>query len=156
MGNAGLACLKIQEKLKLKSYRDLGRYGKWTIGWGHTSTAGPGQVITVEEAEDLLRKDLRWAEDAYAKLVIPELPQLAVDAVIMFIYNIGEPAFAKSTFLKRINRGDWLGAQDALGWFVYSMKKRLFGLGVRRGMERGLFIAGMAEINVWKDLSYGN
>jgi GH24 family phage-related lysozyme (muramidase) len=44
------------ESLRLTSYLDAA--GVWTIGFGHTRTAAPGQTITYDQSIDLFAQDL--------------------------------------------------------------------------------------------------
>jgi lysozyme len=158
LGKAGRAILKHKEGLRLKAYRDMGSYGAWTIGYGHTATAEPGMVITEEQAEELLTSDLLRFERAYARLVTAPLPPLARDAVILFMFNLGEGAFTRSTLRSLINRkqwkqaaqefGKWANARDAKGVLM-----RVMGLVRRRGLEEGLFVAGLALEDLWDEKS---
>ena len=68
----GLSLIKLYEGLRLKAYKDP--VGILTIGYGHTSAAGTpevklGMVITREEAEAMLRRDLVTYEKAVADAV---------------------------------------------------------------------------------------
>ncbi|WP_273755884.1 lysozyme, partial [Bartonella sp. MM73XJBT.G] len=62
----GLALIKQWEGLRLNAYKDA--IGVWTIGYGHTNSAGKpfvhkGMTMTEKQAEDLLRQDLRQFEN---------------------------------------------------------------------------------------------
>ncbi|HHN72786.1 MAG TPA: lysozyme, partial [Thermopetrobacter sp.] len=61
INEATLALIREFEGLRLTAYRDAA--GVWTIGYGHTSMAGPPEVrpgmrIGREEAERILRADV--------------------------------------------------------------------------------------------------
>ena len=56
----GINLIKEFEGCRLKAYKCPA--GVWTIGYGHTSNVKPNQSITREEAERLLREDLRMYE----------------------------------------------------------------------------------------------
>lgn len=119
--------------------------GKPTIGFGHVVREGEtfNQPISVQEAYDLLKKDLAIAEDALHRLVKVPLAICQFDALASFIYNIGVGAFEKSTLLKRLNEGEdpYDVSSEILKW-VFAGKKRLKGLMRRREAERFLFIKG--------------
>lgn len=104
----GAAELTAREGLRLKAYKDT--KGIWTIGVGHT---GPevveGLVITKDEAIAIFQKDVKWAEDAVNNKVEVPLNQNQFDALVSFIFNIGETAWYKSTMLRLLNKGDYEG-----------------------------------------------
>ncbi|MEE3439617.1 lysozyme, partial [Ruminococcus sp.] len=57
----GLSLIKSFEGLRLKSYKCPS--GIWTVGYGHTGKdVKPGMVITEEQAEELLKKDIELFE----------------------------------------------------------------------------------------------
>jgi len=108
MSGNGLDLLKDFEGLKLRAYLDP--VGIWTVGYGHTSAAGPpavtpGLVITQGEAEEILKRDMAQYEDGVRKHVKATLTQGQFDALVDFAYNAGVGALAKSTLLKRVNAG---------------------------------------------------
>jgi len=112
---AGIDIIKRFEGLELESYQDIA--GIWTIGYGHT---GPeveaGQSISAREAEALLRHDLTSREKAVSRLTRVALNQNEFDALVSFIYNVGAGAYERSPARRRLNRGDRMGAADALTW----------------------------------------
>ena len=97
----GLEALKKFEGFKEEAYKDTG--GVWTIGYGTIRWLGKpveaGQTITQKEAELALQADLAWAQTAVNKLVKVPLKQHMFDALVSFVYNVGEEAFRKSTML---------------------------------------------------------
>ncbi|HXZ67520.1 MAG TPA: lysozyme, partial [Alphaproteobacteria bacterium] len=109
---AGRALIKVFEGYakrlsdgRAQAYQDI--IGNWTIGWGHT---GPevkkDLIITEEEAEELLTRDLAKAEDAVARLVKTALNQHQFDALVSFVFNLGTKALEQSTLLKLLNVGN--------------------------------------------------
>jgi len=136
--------IKDHEALKLTAYLPT-KNDVWTIGWGHTKTAKQGMVITEAQAEQLIRDDLAWVEDAIDNLVKVTLTQNQRDALGSLIFNIGATSFSKSTVLRKLNAKDYLGAADAfLMWDKQKDKQtgemvRLKGLTKRRQQERNLF-----------------
>lgn len=76
----------------LKAYWD---YHGYSIGYGHLG-AQKGQTITAEEAERLLREDLRKAEREVNALQV-DMEQCQFDALVSLVYNIGGGQFRTST-----------------------------------------------------------
>lgn len=138
----GIALIKRWEGLELKSYQDIA--GVWTIGYGHTETAGPNQQITEREAEELLARDLRPREKAVSDLTKVPLNQNEFDALVSFIYNVGIGAYQGSTARRRLNSGDRPGAADALTWWnkatINGVLQVSRGLANRRADEKALFL----------------
>lgn len=139
----GIELIKQFEGLELEAYQDIA--GIWTIGYGHTgSDVEPGMRITEREAEALLRKDLTPRENAVDSLTSVPLNQNEFDALVSFIYNVGINAYRGSTARRRLNRGDRLGAADALTWWnkatVGGVLREVQGLTRRRAAERALFL----------------
>jgi lysozyme len=134
----GLAVIENFEGLRLKAYQDDVKV--WTIGFGHTAGVYPGQVITREQADELLRGDVAWAEDAVNKYVKVPLNDNQFDALVSFTFNCGAGALAQSTTLRKLNAGDYQGAADALLGWVNGDHGPLPGLVSRRREERGLFL----------------
>jgi lysozyme len=138
--------IKEHEALRLTAYLPT-KDDVWTIGWGHTKTARQGMVITVAQAEALLRDDLAWVEDTIDALVKVPITQNQRDALGSLIFNIGRTGFSKSTVLRKLNAGDYRGAADAfLMWNKQRDKKTgkmnvLRGLTKRREQERAMFNA---------------
>ncbi len=103
-----------------------------------------GTTITAEEADDFLALDLHAAEQAIYNYVTVELGQNQFDALAALIFNIGGGAFKKSTILKRLNTGSYVGAAEA--WidpqYIFNKAggKVLAGLTRRRQAEHDLFV----------------
>lgn len=116
MTPTGLDVLIDREGNKLKAYRDS--VGVWTIGVGHTSSAGvpavrPGMVIAQQESREILLRDLVKFENVIMNAVRVPLKPNQWDALFSLCFNVG-PGFAKSTCIRRINSGDMKGAADAI------------------------------------------
>jgi len=154
MNSNGLALLKRWEGLRLSAYQDSG--GIWTIGYGHTSNAGPpavtkGLTITWEKAEEILANDLKKFEDSVRFLVKVPINSNQFDALVSLCYNIGAGAFSRSTVLKRLNEKDYNGAANAfLMWTKITRndgtKITLQGLVNRRLDERKLFLSKVSYV----------
>ena len=105
----GLSLLHGREGLRLQAYQDT--KGIWTIGYGHTGPeVGPGLTWTREQCEEAFVKDLAWCEKTINLYCVQALNQNQFDALVSFIYNIGQNAFIKSTMLRKLNQGDFEGA----------------------------------------------
>jgi len=132
---------KIKSDGSVRSYRDPA--GRWTIGYGHTSGVKSGMLITPEEAEDLLRTDVVEAEEAVERLVKVDLSQNQFDALVSFVFNLGQGNFRSSTLLRKLNRGDYDGAAtEFVRWNkarVEGQLRPLPGLTRRRTAEAALF-----------------
>lgn len=137
INRAALDLIKSFEGLRLEAYQDPA--GIWTIGYGHTRGVRPGQTIDEAEAERLLRQDLRTAAGAVERHVGPPLNDNEFGALVSFVFNVGEGAFASSTLLKRLNAGDRGAVPDQLRRWdkatVGGKKVQLRGLARRRAAE---------------------
>lgn len=139
----GIDFIKRHEALRLTAYKDA--VGVWTIGYGHTSTAKQGMIITEAEAERLLKLDLKTAEDEINKHSLP-LKQYQFDALTSFVFNVGIGSFRRSTLLKRLKMD--VNHPDIINQFnrwVYGGGKILKGLVKRRREEANLYITGDYE-----------
>ncbi len=137
----GINFIKRHEALRLTAYKDA--VGVWTIGYGHTLTAKEGMVITEEEAERLLKQDLKTAEDEINRHLLP-LKQHQFDSLTSLVFNIGIGSFRKSTLLKRlkmdVNHPD---IANQFNRWVYGGGKILKGLVKRRKEEANLYLNGV-------------
>ena len=125
--------LKEFEGLRLEAYKCPA--GVWTIGYGHTKGVKEGQKITEAQAEQLLRGDLLPAEQTVNGLRL-NLTQGQFDALVSFVYNVGEHAFLRSTLLETVRRARQSPdiRRQFLRW-VYGGGRELEGLRRRREWE---------------------
>lgn len=127
-------------------YKDTG--GVLTVCYGHT---GPelkmGQEYTKEQCYEYLESDLAIAETAVDRLVQVPIADHTKAALISFVYNTGQGAFAKSTLLRKLNRNDLVGACNELSKWVYDNGKKLRGLINRRAIERDVCLGNLEVIN---------
>lgn len=139
---SGVKAIQKHEGLVLETYVDA--VGVPTIGYGHTGSkhAFPNNKITKAKATELLKQDLKDAENAIHKYVNVDLSQEQFDALVSLVFNIGVGNFAKSTLLKKLNRGDYLGAADEFPKWRKGGGRVLPGLVTRRAEERALFLRG--------------
>jgi len=132
---------KVKSDGSVRSYRCPA--GRWTIGYGHTHGVRSGETITPEEAEDLLRKDLQDCEAVVERMVKVDLTQNQFDALVSFVFNLGQGNFGSSTLLRTLNRGEYeSAAEEFIRWNkarVDGELKALPGLTRRRTAEAALF-----------------
>ena len=134
----GLDFIKGHEGLRLQAYQDPG--GVWTIGYGHTGNdVWPGKTITQAQAEQLLRQDTGWAQQAVRDNVRVPMTQGQFDALTSFTFNLGTGALQSSDLLQRLNNGDYAGAQSEFKRWVHGGGEVLPGLVRRRNEEAAMF-----------------
>ncbi len=140
----GIIIVKSFEGLRLQAYQDS--VGIWTIGYGHTSMAGPpdvypGMVITEAEADQILRRDLDLFEAGVTRGLTIATNSDQFSAMVSFSFNVGLGAFRDSTLLRKHNAGDFAGAADEFLRWVYAGGQYLPGLERRRNAERALYLS---------------
>lgn len=139
---SGLTVKKYFESCKLEAYPDPGSKDghPWTIGWGHT---GPevvkGLVWTQQKADDTLVKDSGRIEAVVNKYVKVPLTQGQFDALVLFVFNIGEDAFRNSTLLRKLNAKQYPEAANEFLRWVNNDGKVMLGLRRRRTAEKALY-----------------
>lgn len=106
-----------------------------TIGFGHTEGVKLGQTVTVPEALNLLRDDVRVAEEAVKSCVTVPLYPHEYSAYVSLAYNIGKANFCGSTLVKKLNAGDYRGACEEIKRWHFAGGKSLKGLVDRRAAE---------------------
>lgn len=130
------------EALRLIAYPDPGTGGKpWTIGWGHTKGVRQGDHITQDQAEQFFSDDLAVYELTVNSAIKCPMTQSQFDAMVSLAFNIGGPAFAGSTLVKKFNVGDAKGAADEFPKWKNSGGKVMPGLVKRRAAEREVFLS---------------
>lgn len=140
--------VKRWEGLKLTAYPDPGsRDGTpWTVGYGHVSDGHlkvyRGLTISPAQAEAALEYDLNETAAAISDLVKVELTDNQFGALVSFAFNVGIPAFAKSTMLKKLNKGDYAAVPQQMARWIYNDGKPMDGLVNRRAAEAGLWAKG--------------
>lgn len=151
----GLALIKRFEGCRLTAYDDLQPHlvlkpntpikGTLTIGWGHTATVYIGQIITQEEANNMLVKDLATyvasVNNPYFVAQTSKLNQNQFDALVSFCYNCG------SGNLKNLcgqNR-TFSDISEKILSYNKSKGQTLLGLTNRRKAEKKLFDTPMED-----------
>lgn len=150
---AGVNLIKQSEGLRLRAY--VCPAGVWTIGYGHTGPDVTAKtVISAAQAEALLVKDLeRFERDVLQLLNGHHVTENQFAALVSFSYNVGSDIDADtkaeglgdSTLLKKLLKGDNLGAADEFLKWTHGGGKVLPGLVKRRAAERALFLLGLDE-----------
>ena len=146
----GLSFLSHEEGLQTSVYQDA--KGLDTIGVGHlitdaekasgTITIG-GQPIpwrpglTLQQVQDLFAQDCEAKEAELAPLLAFPPTQHQWDALCSLAFNIGIPAFSRSSLLKMLNGGDWTGLEAAWEAWRFAGGKPI--LLERRKREYALF-----------------
>lgn len=143
LNKATISLIKSFEGLVLKAYKDA--VGVWTIGYGHTSMAGPpdvkaGMVLTEQAAEALLVSDLKKYQAMVDRNVKVALNDNQYGALVSFTYNLGEGNLKSSTLLKKVNAKDFIGASKEFAKWDKAGGKVLKGLTRRRAAEASLFL----------------
>lgn len=154
----GLNLIEEYEGLILGAYDDANDHivppggtsrGTLTIGYGHTTSAGPpkvyvGQKITKAQANEILASDLSRVESSVNKLVRVPINQNQYDALISFQFNTG--GLGRSSVLSKLNKKDYQGAADALLLWNRGNGQVLAGLIRRRKAERALFLTKASNV----------
>lgn len=121
-----------------KAYLDkLAKPHIWTIGPGLTEGVHEGMVLTREQADAALRRELAKHEAIVNRCVTVEIGQNNFDALCSFSYNTG--GLPKSTLLKKLNANDFDGAAREFDRWSKAGGKVYKGLVRRRAAERALF-----------------
>lgn len=160
LNKAGEALIKQWEELILYPYDDADPpsrrkpiqpgdkvRGTLTAGWGHTGPdVKPGMTVTREMAQAWFVKDTATAANAIERLVKVELTDNQYGALVAFVLNIGEGAFAGSTLLRKLNAGNYSAVPtELMKWTkttINGKKVDSRGLRNRRAAEAGLWVKG--------------
>lgn len=136
----GLELIRRHEGCRLEAYKCPA--GVWTIGYGHTGAdVAGGMVITRQQADELLLRDIRWAEDAVNQEGL-NINQNQFDALVSFVYNVGSGNFRSSTLLKMIKINPLsVNIRTELGKWCKAKGSTLPGLALRRKQEADLYFS---------------
>jgi lysozyme len=138
----GLNLIKTFEGFRANAYRDP--VGIWTIGYGHTSMAGPPEVkegmsVTRQEAAIILARDVAAFSDGVRRLLKRQVNDRQFSALVSFAYNVGLENFRKSSVLKAVNDGNDAAVARRLQLWVKAGGRVLPGLVRRRAAEAAMF-----------------
>ena len=154
ISDRGLALIKEFEGFRANAYKCPASV--WTIGYGHTSEAGPpvvreGMRITEPDATAMLQRDVERYERSVMAAVARKPTQAQFDALVSFCYNVGPGALRKSSVLRHFNNGNIPAAADAFRLWNKGGGRVLTGLVRRREAERELFLSEPMELpEAWK------
>ena len=136
--------IKHHEGVRLKPYKDP--IGLWTVGVGHL--IGDGKTLpiewfrtfTMDEVDELLKKDLQRFERGVLRLCPNYLTQSRFDALVSFAFNVGLGNLQASTLRQKHNRNDILGAAKEFLRWNKAGGKVFRGLTIRRQDESNLYL----------------
>ena len=133
------------EGLRLTAYRDV--VGIPTICYGETLGVQMGQAATKAECDATLALRVAQFATEIDKCLPPSLPEQTAAAFVSVAYNIGSPAFCKSSMSRLALRGDLRGACNALLLWdkgrINGVLQRIRGLTNRRQDEHRLCLSGL-------------
>ncbi|MDX6916170.1 lysozyme [Pectobacterium carotovorum] len=140
INEAGLDLIKSFEGLKLTKYLDTA--GRWTIGYGHLILPHENfdNGITLQEADLLLRQDLKTAETGVQHYVKVDLNENQFGALTSFTYNLGVENLEESTLLRLLNQGNYSAAAAQFPRWDKDGEQVVEGLLRRREAEKTLFL----------------
>lgn len=155
--------IKHHEGVRVKPYLD--HILLWTTGVGHLiappqhmamkleerkAAKAAGQLtcppewnrtLTMEEVDEILRKDIRRFESGVSRFCPSGLTQGRFDAMVSFSFNCGLGALQRSSIRMRHNREDYEGAADALLLYTKAAGIVSKGLTRRRNEERAMYLS---------------
>jgi lysozyme len=124
----------------LVAYPDPGTDGSpWTIGYGHTRDVKEGDACTPEQSDAWVIEDIGDAESAVNRMITVPLTQHQFDALVDWTFNEGSGNLASSTLLRKLNDGDYAGADAEFARWVRGGGRVLPGLVKRRALEATWF-----------------
>jgi|TARA_B110000879_G_scaffold4415_1_gene5864 lysozyme len=135
----GLQLIKDFEGLELSAYKCAA--GVWTIGYGHIKGVQEGMSISEARANEMLNEELTEYENYINKGVTVPLSQCQFDAMVSWVYNLGNGNLTSSTLLKVLNSGDYAGVPAQMLRWNKAGGKVLAGLTRRRQAEADMFSA---------------
>ena len=110
-----------------------------TIGYGHVVREDVrdrfAEGIDEQEAENLLQRDVRWAERGVLRLIDVPLTDGQFDALVSFTFNLGTGALQRSTLRRKVNREEHEQVPREFMRWVWAGGRRLQGLIKRRAAE---------------------
>lgn len=119
-------------------YKDSG--GVDTIGIGTLWKKGMPTKVTKEEARAMCINDAKSRLAALEKLCKVQINDNQRIALVSFMYNLGISALQKSTLLKKLNAGNYLGAAEEFLRWNKDNGVIVKGLTNRRVKERAKFL----------------
>jgi len=146
LSSAGMELIKKSEGFRDRVYLDVEGYP--TIGYGHRlihpETFRNG--ITESQGTAILYNDIHESELAVARLVKLPLAQGQFDALVDFVFNLGQVRLAESTLLRELNCGRIAEAGQQLLRWDHAGAVENAGLKARRE----------AELRLWNGMPIGS
>jgi lysozyme len=136
---AGLELIKKSEGYRGCVYLDVEGYP--TIGYGHRLVHPESfpKGISEMQATAILYGDVRDAERAVARMVKVPISQGQFDALVDFVFNLGQGRLADSTLLRELNSGHIAEAGEQLLRWDHAGRHENAGLKARREAELRLW-----------------
>lgn len=152
MLNENIELLKSFESCCLQAYQDSANV--WTIGWGATyysdyKKVKQGDTISQVEADELLKFHINEFETSVRYLLDGlYLPTKCIDALVIFAYNCGVTALAKSTLFRKIKEDKTKLDVIEKEWLRWNKSggKVLNGLTRRRKAEFEVYVDGIMSM----------
>jgi len=130
----------------------------WTVGVGHVIDPtharvplaerknlpipeGWDRTLTMDEVDDILKKDLARFEAGVLRLCPKGKKQGQFDALVSFAFNVGLGNLQNSTLRMKHNREDYEGASEEFLKWNKAGGKVLRGLTIRREDEKALYLS---------------
>lgn len=134
------------EGVELKAYKDV--VNVTTICMGHTKGVKMGDVKTLEECREILKKDItiyraglhKYFSDTTLESRLPPTRDVAYTSLAI---NVGIHGAGNSTATRRLNAGDIKGGCEALTWWNKAGGRVFRGLVRRRAEEKDLCLIGV-------------
>ena len=139
----GKNLIKKFEGCELEAYKCAA--GVWTIGYGHIKTAVEGMKIDQATANELFDEEMGEYETYVNTAVTVPLSQNQFDALVSWVFNLGNGNLNASTMLKVINSGDHAGVPAQIKRWNKAGGKVLDGLVRRREAEALLYQGAIWE-----------
>lgn len=118
-------------------YEDV--VGVWTVCEGYAGKdVVRGKTYTRAECDNLTKTQLAAHGADVLRCASVPLSQNEYDAYTLFTYNVGGAAFCGSGLLKKLNKGDHVGACNGLLAWDMAGGKHVPGLARRRQIEHRL------------------
>jgi lysozyme len=136
---SALELVKHFEGCRLRAYQDQG--GVWTVGYGCTGpNIGGDTTWTQAQADAEVEARVVRAQHVLEAMLDQPAADHQKAAMVSLAYNIGLPAFERSTVRRLFNLGDTAGAADAFRMWSKVAGKVNQGLVNRREAERAVFL----------------
>lgn len=136
----GLDLIKSFEGFSPTTY--LCSAGVPTIGYGHAIKRGESfTLITEEDAENILARDVSVAEKGVLRLISVPLSDGQFNALVSFSFNLGTGALQRSTLRLKLNRGEYVDTSDEFMKWIRAGGRVIKGLIRRREAERRMFLS---------------